>query len=113
MKSFVLQVQPKQEWTFSMDIIIGITLVLIAGVIFLLMQNGSGVSVKSKALKKDEIIENYENELKKILLRYKDNKTKQIEQKKLFLQKCSSEFSRNMFFNEDEAKQIIQRFAQL
>ena len=96
-----------------MDIIIVISLILILVVIFLLIQNNTTPTSKNKALKKEEIILNYENELKSILLKHKDNKTKQIEQKKLFLQKCSSEFSRNIFFSTEESKQIIQKLAQL
>ncbi|MEA2050059.1 MAG: hypothetical protein U9O56_04960 [Campylobacterota bacterium] len=96
-----------------MDIVIIIALILIVGIVFLLFQNKPQISTKSKALKKAEIIKNYETQLKTILEKHKDNKTKQIELKKQFLQKCSSEFSRNIFFSELEAKQIIQKLASL
>ena len=96
-----------------MDMIIIMVLILIVVIVFLLLQNNGTISIKSKALKKDEIILKYENELKDILLKNQDDKSQQVKQKKLFLQKCSSEFARNIFFTEDESKQIIQRFAKL
>ncbi len=96
-----------------MDIVIIITLILIVGVVFLLLQNKRSVSPRDTALKKEDIISNYENDLKKILSKYENNKEKQIEEKKLFLQNCSSELSRNIFFTPDEAKQIIQKLALL
>ncbi len=69
--------------------------------------------IKSSAIKKSEIILQYQNQLKNILHQCKDDKDTKIEQKKLFLQKCNSELSRNIFFTQDEAKQIIQKLAQL
>ena len=95
-----------------MDIVIIITLILIIGVIFLLLQN-TNTPTRSQTVKKDDIIKNYEKNLKDILSKHENNKDKQIEQKKLFLQKCSSELSRNIFFNPDEAKLIIQKLATL
>ena len=96
-----------------MDIVIIITLILIVGVVFLLLQNNKSVSPRDSALKKEDIISNYEKDLQKILSKYKNDKERQIEEKKLFLQNCSSELSRNIFFNPNEAKQIIQKLALL
>ena len=96
----------------SIGVIIALVLIIVI-IIVLVQSNSDGVSVKSKALKKEEIIKKYEDDLKSILAKHKDNKEQQIAQKKLFLQKCSSEFSRNIFFSEAEAKQIIQKLALL
>ncbi|MEA3383373.1 MAG: hypothetical protein U9Q20_01670 [Campylobacterota bacterium] len=96
-----------------MDIFIVVVIFLIIGVIFLVIQQGDSTPTKNTALKKEEIIQKYEDDLKDILTKYENNQSKQIEQKKLYLQKCSSEFSRNIFFSESEAKQIIQKLAKL
>ncbi len=68
---------------------------------------------KDKVVKKNEIIEQYEKELKDILKKYNNDNESKVEQKKLFLQKCNSELSRNIFFDESESKKIIQKLASL
>ena len=68
---------------------------------------------KDKTVKKDEIIEQYEKELKNILSKYKNDNEMKVKEKKLFLQKCNSELSRNIFFDENESKKIIQKLASL
>ena len=70
-------------------------------------------TTKSPKIKKDEIIEKYKNELEDILKRYQNNKDEQIAQKKLFLQKVTSELSRNIYFSKEENKQIIEKLASL
>jgi len=67
---------------------------------------------KNGIVKKDEIIKKYEDDLTTILQNCKSQNQK-IEQKKLFLQKCNSELSRNIFFTEKEAIQIIKRLSKL
>lgn len=93
-----------------MDIVVvflvGILLIL-GGVIYF---GKSTAGVKSKAVKKDEIIEKYTLELKQILAKC-ETKEQKIEQKKIFLQGVSSELSRNIFFTQEEAKQLIQKLA--
>ena len=64
-------------------------------------------------MKKEEIIAQYENDLRSLMTRYQNNKTKQVEQKKIFLQNCNNEFSRNIFFTEEEAIKIIQKLAKI
>ncbi len=66
---------------------------------------------KDEAVKKNEIIEQYKKELSDILKNC--NNENKIKQKKLFLKKCNSELSRNIFFDESESKIIIQKLASL
>ena len=66
--------------------------------------------LKDHNVKKNEIIEEYESELKLILENDKEN---QAENKKIFLKKCNDELSRNIFFTETEASNIIQKLAKL
>ena len=70
-------------------------------------------NTKSTGLKKSEIIAQYEDELTKLLIKYENNKDEKLQQKKIYLQKCSSELSRNIFFTPEESKDIIQKLASL
>lgn len=92
-------------------IVLVIIILIILGVI--LLGNKSNTNAKSSALKKNEIIEQYTNELKSILHKNKDNKEKQLQEKKQYLQKVNSELSRNIFFEAHEAKQLLQKLASL
>lgn len=69
--------------------------------------------IKDKELKKQEIILNYENNLRTILEKNKNNKTQQLEEKKLFLLQCNQELSRNIFFTSEESKKIIENLLKI
>ncbi len=98
-----------------MDWVIIILLIVVAIIIALLLFQDKifKKNIKSSVVKKDEILQQYKTELKKILDRYKDNKSEQKKQKKLFLQKVTSELSRNIYFTASENKQIIQELVLL
>jgi len=89
-----------------------IVLICIFFIVLFFVVSQKSYKVKNTLLKKEEIIEKYENQLKKILANYQD-KNEQIKQKKIFLQQCNSELSRNIFFTEKEAIQVIQRLSKL
>jgi len=78
----------------------------------ILLLTKSTSEIKKPAIKKEEIILQYEKELETILEQYKNNKNKQLEEKKKFLQRCNSELSRNIFFTEEESINIIKRLLQ-
>lgn len=69
--------------------------------------------IKDKELKKQEIILNYENNLRTILEKNKNNKPQQLEEKKLFLLQCNQELSRNIFFTPEESKKIIENLLKI
>ena len=69
--------------------------------------------VKNSAVKKEEIITQYEDELKSLLSKYKNDKTIQLKEKKLFLRNCNSELSRNIFFTHEETVKIIERLLKI
>jgi uncharacterized membrane-anchored protein YhcB (DUF1043 family) len=94
------------------DIIIGSLVVILILTILVGILKGKR-KTKSQIVKKHEIYENYKAQLEDILEKYKDNPSIKIEQKKLFLQKCNSQLSRNIFFDEIQAKQIISKLAKL
>jgi len=70
--------------------------------------------IKDHNVKKSEIIQQYEQELKKILENTKENSMdNSLKEKKKFLKNCNSELSRNIFFTQEEVSKIIKRLAQL
>jgi len=86
--------------------------IILAITLFLFLQNKNN-SVKNPVLKKEEIYTQYKKQLQTLLEKYKDNKTVQIEQKKIFLQNCNSELSRNIFFTQEESIQMLQKLSKL
>ena len=96
-----------------MDIVLILLILALLVVGILIFLNGNSNNIKPTAVKKHEIIEQYEKELKSILNKYKHDNETMIQQKKNFLQKCNSELSRNIFFDENESKKIIQKLASL
>lgn len=68
---------------------------------------------KPTAIKKDELIRKYEDEMNEIISTYKDDK-EQLQIKKIeYLKKASHKLHNNIFFDEQEAKQMVQRLASL
>lgn len=67
------------------------------------------LKIRNSGEKKEEIVNNYEKELQILLTKYQDDKTKQMEQKKMFLQHCNSELSRNIFFTNEETVKVIEK----
>jgi hypothetical protein len=88
-----------------------IVLIIVTGVIlFFIFKDDAAFAFRSKALKKEDICQNYIDELKNVLNGY-DTKEQKIEQKKIFLQRVNSELSRNIFFTEEEAKELIKKLS--
>lgn len=106
MKSLVRQVQLKHVWIYNLEIILIILILIVIGVLFF---NQSSSETKNPIVKKEEIIEEYERDLQTILEKYRDDKPRQVQEKKIFLQNCNSELSRNIFFTEQESIEIIKR----
>jgi|AntRauTorcE11898_2_1112593.scaffolds.fasta_scaffold76913_2 uncharacterized membrane protein (DUF106 family) len=69
--------------------------------------------IKDSEQKKEEIINAYENNLRSIIEKNKHNQSKLLQEKKLFLLKCNSELSRNIFFTAEESKKIIENLLKL
>ena len=68
---------------------------------------------KSKAVKKEEIIENYEIKMKDLVLKHSSNKENLTNEKIKLLKQINHELSMNLFFDEIEAKQIIQKLSKI
>jgi uncharacterized protein YxeA len=96
-----------------MDILIIILILIAIAIIALFIFQDTNLFTKSPSKKRGEIYLEYEKELQNILNKYKDNPTQQLSEKKIFLKKCSSELSRNIFFTPAEAKKIIEKLVKL
>jgi hypothetical protein len=92
-----------------------LALLLSAGLtlIFIYFKKNKNVVIKSAPVKKEELIQGYKEELLNILEENKDNKELQFQEKIKFLKKVNYELSMNIFFDEIEAKKLIQELSGL
>ena len=68
---------------------------------------------KPKALKKEELIENYKLELLDILEKCENNKELELQERLKFLKRVNYELSMNIFFEQEEARNLIQELSNL
>ena len=68
---------------------------------------------KPKALKKEELIENYKLELLDILEKCENNKELELQERLKFLKRVNYELSMNIFFEKEEARELIQELSNL
>ncbi len=95
-------------YTIILAILLCLAFVLIVQRIF-----AKGGDSKPTGVKKNEIIEAYEEQMKVLVERYANDKELLNSQKKIFLKSVSSELHRNIFFDEEEVKAVIQHLASL
>ena len=81
--------------------------------IYIYLKKSKTVFVKPKAVKKDELIQSYRVELLEILEKYEDNKELQFQEKLKFLKRVNYELSMNIFFEKEEARELIQELLNL
>lgn len=81
--------------------------------IYIYLKKSKTVFVKPKAVKKDELIQSYRVELLEILEKYEDNKELQFQEKLKFLKRVNHELSMNIFFEKEEARELIQELSNL
>ncbi|MBP6714634.1 MAG: hypothetical protein KA157_11900 [Aliarcobacter sp.] len=95
------------EYILALLLSAGLTLV------FIYFKKNKNVVIKSAPVKKEELIQGYKEELLNILEENKDNKELQFQEKIKFLKKVNYELSMNIFFDEIEAKKLIQELSGL
>ena len=95
------------EYILALLLSAGLTLV------FIYFKKNKDVVIKSAPVKKEELIQGYKEELLNILEEKKHNKELQIQEKIKFLKKVNYELSMNIFFDEIEAKKLIQELSGL
>jgi len=82
-------------------------IIILVVVILLTLMSGSKQQVQTKSEKRDQIISTYEKELEESLNPIKNDKEKYINKKSELLKKFSNELARNIFFENNEIKDII------
>ena len=95
------------EILYSLFGIVGFILVIY----FTLKSTSTKINTKTKAKKKEEIIQEYKQKLDKALEDLSHDKDLRTAKKTQLLQEFSSEFSRNIFFDEEEVRDIITKFS--
>lgn len=96
-----------------MEYIFALILSAIFTVVYLHFKKNKTIFIKSKAVKKEELIENYKVELLNILEKYENNKELQLQEKLKFLKRVNYELSMNIFFEKEEARDLIQELSNL
>jgi hypothetical protein len=96
-----------------MEYIFALVLSGLTTIIYFYFKNKKMIQIKPKVIKKEELIENYRLELFKILEKYEGNNELQLEEKLKFLKKVNYELSMNIFFEKEEAKNLIQELSNL
>ena len=96
-----------------MDIFFALILSAFFTVVYIYLRKSKTILVKPKAVKKDELIQNYRVELLEILEKYEDNKDLQFQERIKFLKRVNSELSMNIFFEKEEARNLIQELSNL
>ena len=71
------------------------------------------LKIRNSTDKKEAIVNNYVKELQTLLEKHQNDKIKQMEQKKIFLQQCNSELSRNIFFSNEETVKVIEKLLKI
>lgn len=85
--------------------IFGIVVLVI--IIILVMRSNEVVLSRSQEDKKEEIISNYRQELQEALDDLVNDKVARVEKKKVILNQISNELTLNIYFDEEEIKEII------
>lgn len=96
-----------------MEYILALILSALFTMIFLFYKKNKRTFVKPVVVKKDELIQNYRDELLEILEVHKDNKELQFQERIKFLKRVNYELSMNIFFDEIESKNLIQELSGL
>ncbi len=96
-----------------MEYIFALVLSGLTTIIYFYFKNKKMIQIKPKVIKKEELIENYRLELFEILEKYEGNNELQLEEKLKFLKKVNYELSMNIFFEKEEAKNLIQELSNL
>jgi Tfp pilus assembly protein PilO len=95
------------------DNILLILFVALAVLLFLYFFKNKSVNIKSKVIKKEELKENYKNQMITVLRKYDEDKTKQIQEKIKLLKQINAELSMNLFFDEQEAKDFLKELSNI
>ena len=96
-----------------MDIITLLLIFLIFFAVFLFITANKNKNIKAPAVKKEELIQDYKNQMKELLLKHENNKKLQTEEKIKLLKQINQELSMNLFFEKEEATKLLKELSTL
>ena len=97
------------ELVYSMVGIVGFLIV-----IYLTLRSANKkINVKTKGRKKDEIVSEYKTKLRSALAELSNDQEARLHQKTLLIKEYNNELSRNIFFDENEVKEIVVELSQM
>jgi hypothetical protein len=96
-----------------MEYVLALLLSAVLTVIFIYFKKNKDVVIKKVPVKKEELIQGYKEELLNILEENKENKELLFQEKIKFIKRVNYELSMNIFFDEIEAKNLIQELSGL
>jgi len=95
-----------------MENFILLLIILIPFIVFLLLKKQK-TAIKNPAVKKEELINNYKKQMQNMLSNTSYNPEIQSQEKIKLLKKINHELSMNLFFDEDEAKDLLKVLAKM
>jgi len=81
--------------------------ILFMGIVVLIFRDTTPKEVRTKAKKKAEILQKYNEQLSEALAPFARDREAFVAKKSALLKKISQELSQNIFFDEDEIRNII------
>lgn len=75
--------------------------------------NKAKINPRSKAMTKEDIVEGYEKLILDVIEKNRDDKDALKEKKTQLLKHISKDLHNNIFFDEDEAKDIVRQLASI
>jgi flagellar basal body-associated protein FliL len=82
-------------------------IVIFVFIIYMTFSQSATRIVQTKDEKRDEILTSYKKEMQDVLQTFDDDNKMRIAKKSFLLKKFSDELSRNIFFDNNEIKDII------
>ena len=96
-----------------MDILTLLLIILIPLAIYLIINQNKQKNIKDTAVKKSEIIAEYKSQMQAVITQNAHDPQKQKEEKIKLLKKINHELSMNLFFDENESKEILNELLQI
>ena len=96
-----------------MDELTLILIFLIFFAIFLFITANKKKNINPPAVKKDELIQSYRNQMKELLSKYENDKKLQTQEKIKLLKRINQELSMNLFFEKEEASKLLKELSTL
>lgn len=96
-----------------MDALTLILIFLIFFAIFLFITANKKKNIKAPAVKKEELIQFYRDQMKELLSKYENDKKLQTQEKIKLLKQINQELSMNLFFEKEEATKLLKELSTL